>query len=240
MIKRLSIVMVCTALLFPAQALKVPAEGALNVPDESPACTRRGDNEKKKQDLLLDVALVGAAVSAYVLIIPDTRRRIFREASIRKVGQNFKYPFWSAREGGRRDHNGFWVNYVGHPLSFMSLGLFLKERGYNNLETMAFTQVVNIAWEYVIEGSMWLPSSKDLVSDLGGSLAAVYVLAPLSDLGERRIAAADRRWGNYLLCWLNPFKKINGLIFGCRRKAVALQAYPLRGGAAVGLAWVGP
>lgn len=198
------------------------------------------ESEQRKPDLLLDAAVVGAAVCAYVLVIPDTRRRIFREASLARVRQNFSYPFHSAREGGRKDHNGFWVNYVGHPLSFMALGLFLKERGYSNLETLAFTQTVNILWEYVIEGSMWQPSSKDLVSDLGGSLAAVYVMAPLAAIGEKRIVAGDRRWGNYLLCWLNPFKQINRLVFGCREKALALQAFPRRGGGAVGLSWIGP
>ncbi len=222
--KWLPLALVCVVLLLPPLALKVPAT----------------EGERAKKDLLLDAAVVGAAVCAYVLVIPDTRRRIFREASLEKVWQNFRYPFYSAREGGRKDHNGFWVNYVGHPLSFMALGLFLKERGYNNLETLAFTQAVNVIWEYVIEGSMWQPSSKDLVSDLGGSLAAVYVMAPLSAIGERRIAAGDRRWGNYLLCWLNPFKKINGLVFGCRRNALALHALPRRGGAIVGLSWVGP
>jgi hypothetical protein len=216
MMKRLSVVMVCAALLLPAQA------------------------GKKKKRLLLDAAVIGAAVGAYVLVIPDTRRRIFREASIAKVCENFRYPFWSALEGGRRDHNGFWINYVGHPLSFMALGLFLKERGYSDLETLAVTQAVNVTWEYVIEGSMWLPSSKDLLSDLLGSLAGVWVLAPLSDLGERKLAAGDRRWGNRLLCWLNPFKKINCLIFRGQRHALALHAFTRRGGAVVGLAWVGP
>jgi len=216
MLKRLSIVLVCGALLMPAQS------------------------EKKKKHRLLDAAVIGAAVGAYVLVIPDTRRRIFREASIARVCENFRYPFWSAREGGRRDHNGFWINYVGHPLSFMALGLFLKERGYSDLETLAVTQAVNVTWEYVIEGSLWLPSSKDLLSDLLGSLAGIWVLAPLSDLGERKLAAGDRRWGNRLLCWLNPFKKINCLVFGKRRQALALHAFPRRGGAVIGLAWVGP
>jgi hypothetical protein len=216
MLKRLSVILVCSALLLPAQS------------------------GKKKKHLLLDAVVIGAAVGASVLVIPDTRRRIFREASIARVCENFRYPFWSALEGGRRDHNGFWINYVGHPLSFMALGLFLKERGYDDLEALAITQAVNVTWEYVIEGSLWLPSSKDLVSDLLGSLAAIWVLAPLSDFGERKLAAGDRRWGNRLLCWLNPFKKINCLVFGGRRKAVALHAFPRRGGAIVGLAWVGP
>jgi hypothetical protein len=245
MLKRLSLALLCTVLLLPVQASAATTAGGctgscLQGPAACPEEAGRQDGGKKKKDLLLDAAVVGAAVCAYVLVIPDTRRRIFREAQLSKVWQNFKRPFWSAREGGRRDHNGFWINCVGHPLSFAALGLFLKERGYSDLEAMAFTQAVNVGWEYVVEGSMWLPSSKDLVADLGGSLAAVFVLAPLSDLGEKRIAAGDRRWGNRLLCWLNPFKKINPLVFGRHNKSLALHASPRRGGALIGLAWVGP
>ena len=223
MVKRLPLVLVCAALLLPSASLKVRAEGA----------------EKKKKDLRTDTAVVAAAVCAYVLVIPDTRRRIFREASIQKVWKNFRYPFWSAREGGRRDHNGFWINGVGHPLSYMALGLYLKERGYNNLETMAFTQTVNVAWEYIIEGSMWLPSSKDLFADLCGSLAAVYVMAPLSDLGERKLWSGDRRWGNYLLYYLNPFKEINRLLFPRRRGSAGLYLLPARRGFVIGWRWAG-
>jgi hypothetical protein len=211
MMKRLLLIMLCAGLALPAQA------------------------KAKKKNLLLDTTIVSAAIGAYVLIVPDTRQRIFREASIKKVWENFKYPFWSAREGGRRDHNSFWINYVGHPLSYMALGLFLQERGYNNLETLVFTQTVNIVWEYVIEGSMWLPSSKDLLTDLCGSLAATYVIAPLSDLGEKKIAAGDRRWGNYLLYYLNPFKKINRLIFGQRQRAAGIYLLPAPGGFVCGL-----
>jgi len=246
-VKRLPLILVCAASLL--AVLEVPAEGiprvstdraeALKVPAGDPEDPRRGGSGERKKDLLLDAAVVSAAVCAYVLVIPDTRRRIFREASIRKVWENFKYPFWSAREGGRRDHNGFWINCVGHPLSFAALGLYLKERGYGNLEAMAFTQAVNVAWEYVIEGSMWLPSSKDLIADLCGSLAAIYVMAPLSDLGEERLEAGDRRWGNVLLFYLNPFKKINRLLFGRRQNSAAFYLLPARGGFLCGWRWAG-
>jgi hypothetical protein len=119
----------------------------------------------------------------------------------------------------------------------MALGLYLQERGYSNLETMAFTQAVNVIWEYVIEGSLWLPSSKDLISDLCGSLAAAYVMAPHSDLGERNLSAGDRRWGNYLLYYLNPFKKINRLIFGRRHCASGVYLLPMPRGFVIGLRW---
>jgi len=229
--KRLAGALLILILSLPLHALEVPVDGTEG--------DRLGRAETSEKNLTRDAAIVAAATCVYVMVIPDTRRRIFREASIAKVWNNFKYPFWSAREGGRRDHNGFWINYVGHPLSFMVLGLYLQERGYSNLETLAFTQTVNVLWEYVIEGSMWLPSSKDLLSDLGGSLAAVYIAAPLSDLGERKIAAGDRRWGNYLLYWLNPFKKINRLIFGPTGNSPALYIFPRRGGVTLGLSWAG-
>ena len=193
--------------------------------------------EKKKINLLQDAAIVSAVTCVYVLVLSDTRRRIFHEASIKKVWQNFKAPINSAIQGGKMDHNSFWINYVAHPVSFAGLGLYLKERGYSNGGALLFSQTLNIVWEYVIEGSMWLPSGKDLINDLCGSLAAIYVLAPLSDCGEKRIAAGDRRWGNYLLYYLNPFKTINRLIFGRQQHSAGLYVFPARGGFVAGLHW---
>jgi hypothetical protein len=194
--------------------------------------------EKKKIRLLQDAAIVSAVTCVYVLVLSDTRRRIFREASIEKVWQNFKDPINSAIQGGKQDHNSFWINYVAHPVSFAGLGLYLKERGYSNGGALLFSQTLNIVWEYVIEGSMWLPSGKDLITDLCGSLTAIYVLAPLSDRGEKKIAAGDRRWGNYLLYYLNPFKKINRLIFGRQQHSAGLYVLPARSGFIVGLQWL--
>ena len=193
--------------------------------------------EKKKINLWQDVAIVSAVTCVYVLVLSDTRRRIFHEASIEKVWQNFKDPINSAIQGGKQDHNSFWINYVAHPVSYAGLGLYLKERGYSNGGALLFSQTLNIVWEYVIEGSMWLPSGKDLINDLCGSLAAIYVLAPLSDCGEKRIASGDRRWGNYFLYYLNPFKKINRLIFGRQQRSAGLYVFPARGGFVAGLHW---
>jgi hypothetical protein len=201
------------------------------------ALTTTARAEKKKIHLLQDAAIVSAVTCVYVLVLADTRQRIFHEASIEKVWQNFKDPVQSAIEGGKMDHNSFWINYVGHPLSFACLGLYLKDRGYSNGGALLFSQTLNIVWEYVIEGSMWKPSGKDLITDLCGSLAAIYVLAPLSDSAENRIAAGDRRWGNYLLYFLNPFKKINRLFFGRQQHSAGFYILPVRGGFTAGLHW---
>jgi hypothetical protein len=193
--------------------------------------------EKKKINLCQDVAIVSAVTGIYILALSDTRQRIFHEASIKKVWQNFKDPIQSAVQGGKMDHNSFWINYVAHPLSFAGLGLYLKERGYSNGGALLFSQTLNVVWEYVIEGSMWLPSGKDLITDLCGSLAAIYILAPLSDSGEKKIASGDRRWGNYFLYYLNPFKKINRLLFGRKQHSAGLYVLPARGGFIAGLQW---
>jgi len=213
MLKKLSVFLLVLALILPIRA------------------------EKKKINLLQDVAIVSAVTCVYVLVLSDTRRRIFHEASIKKVWQNFKDPINSAIQGGKMDHNSFLINYVAHPVSYAGLGLYLKERGYSNGGALLFSQILNIVWEYVIEGSMWLPSGKDLINDLCGSLAAIYVLAPLSDCGEKKIASGDRRWGNYLLYYLNPFKKINRLIFGRQQRSAGLYVFPARGGFVAGLHW---
>jgi len=193
--------------------------------------------EKKKINLLQDAAIVSAVTCVYVLVLSDTRRRIFHEASIKRVWQNLEDPINSAIQGGKMDHNSFWINHVAHPVSFAGLGLYLKERGYSNGGALLFSQTLNIVWEYVLEGSMWLPSGKDLINDLCGSLAAIYILAPLSDCGEKKIAGGDRRWGNYFLYYLNPFKKINRLIFGRQQNSAGLYILPARGGFIAGLHW---
>jgi hypothetical protein len=193
--------------------------------------------EKKKINLLQDAAIVSAVTCIYILVLPSTRQRIFHEASIEKVWRNLKDPIHSAIQGGKNDHNSFWINYVGHPASFAGLGLYLKERGYSSGGALLFSQTLNFFWEYVIEGSMWLPSGKDLITDLCGSLAAIYILAPLSDNGEKKINSGDRRWGNYFLYYLNPFKKINHLIFGRQQHSAGVYILPAQRGFVAGLHW---
>jgi len=196
-----------------------------------------GESAKPKKNLLLDAGIVCGVTFSYCVIIPSIRNNLFRRYSFNMVWENFRDPIDRAIEGGHRDDNSFWVNYVGHPLSFVSLGLFLKARGHGDIATLAFTQMHNVVWEYVIEGGLWLPSGKDLVTDCVSSLAAIFVLNPLSDLGEKRLGQGRRRWGNRLLYWLNPFKEINKLIFGRHRKQVALGLYPLRRGVGLSLIW---
>jgi len=192
-------------------------------------------DETKAGKPWLDIALVGSVNFIYMMALSPVRENLLDDYSWSRVAENFRHPWKRAVEGGREDHNSFWINYVGHPLSFCSLGLYLKARGYSNTGALVFTQTQNIFWEYVIEGGLWKPSGKDLVSDLLGSLAGIYLLHPLSDLGERKLKQGDRRWGNHLLVWLNPFKKINRWLFGRRQKQLGLVVSPLAGGFTVSL-----
>jgi hypothetical protein len=189
-----------------------------------------GETEKKKKNFWLDTTLTCGVTAAFVAVNDDIRAVIFRKWSLDMVGDNFRDPLRRAGEGGERDHNGFLINYVSHPLSYACLALFLKDRGYSNVQTLLFTQVHNIVWEYIIEGGLWLPSSKDLLSDLAGALAGIFLLDPLSDLGECRIASERHCWSDHLLYWLNPFKKINTWIFGRQRQRLALALFPCRRG----------
>jgi hypothetical protein len=180
--------------------------------------------------LAIDLALMAGANVAAILVIPAVRKGLFSNYSLTRVWDNFKDPIHSMVEGGRQDHNSFWINYVGHPACFAGLGLYLKARGYSNGSAVLITQLQNVAWEYIIEGGLWQPSSKDLAMDLLGAMSAIYILHPLSDLGERRLAAGDHRFGSHLLYWLNPFKEINKIIFGHHRNCGSLTILPNRGG----------
>jgi hypothetical protein len=190
---------------------------------------------EKKKNLWIDIALTGGVTFAYVLIIEDLRKKIFTHYSLCQVVDNFKDPINRAIEGGKTDSSHFLTNYVGHPLSFAGLALYLKARGYSNLESILFTQTHSIIWEYVIEGGVWYPSGKDLITDFIGAMAGIYLLHPLSDLGEKKRKSGKRTWFYDLLYFLNPFKEINTLLFGKNSHATTLFIAPCANGLSLSL-----
>jgi hypothetical protein len=99
---------------------------------------------------------------------------------------------------------------VAHPLSYAGMGLYLKERGYSDWSAFTFTQVHNIIWEYVIEGSFVPPSGKDIITNFTSGGISIFIMDRLSRYGEKHL---DRRWYYHILYWLNPFNPINDKFF---------------------------
>lgn len=193
-------------------------------------CSAEIFSQKPKKNLLTDIALTYGITSVYVLIIKDLRENIFTKYSLGQVMENFKDPINRAIKGGKYDTSTFLTNYVGHPLSFAGLALYLKDRGYNNFESILFTQLHSIMWEYVIEGGIWYPSGKDLISDLIGALAGIYLLHPLSNRGEKKLKMGNKSFFYYFLYYLNPFKEINKLLFSKNNPSKLICVTPKIGG----------
>lgn len=126
--------------------------------------------------LATDLGLIGGVTVAAALVNPDVRSGILSEGSLDHVLENFLDPIGRAVEGGREDRDHFVHNWVVHPLAWGGMGYYLRERGYSRLDAFLFTQAHSVLWEYVIEGSYKKPSGKDLLLNLAGGAAAVFLL----------------------------------------------------------------
>jgi hypothetical protein len=135
--------------------------------------------EPKRPKLLVDVALAAGASAAIAMGKPDIRDAIFEDARFSNVFENFAHPVRQVRIGTERDSDPFWVNNVAHPGLFALEGFWLKHRGYSDRSAFLFTQVHSIVWEFVIEGSAFEPSGKDLIADAAGAALGIWVIWPL-------------------------------------------------------------
>lgn len=169
-------------------------------------------------NLRKDIFVVYGVTMLFSAVQPSVRQGIVQRGSIGEIGKNFGSPFRRAIEGAREDVDPFLTNYVAHPVSWALVGLYLKDRGYSNVGAVVFSQLHSVAWEYVIEGSYQKPSGKDLISNLAGASAAVFVLHPLAD----RVA------------FLNPLRPITSRL-NSDRVATRVAPEPLLGGVRIGM-----
>jgi hypothetical protein len=160
------------ALLLTA-ALAADAGDARPSPDAVPEAAAR------RPHVLRDAALAAGASAVVALGKPDIRRAILQDGRFRNIADNFADPIGRIREGTRRDTDPFWVNNIAHPLSFGVEALYLKHQGYSDGHAFLFTQVHSVVWEFVIEGSAFPPSGKDLIADAAGAAVAIWIVRPL-------------------------------------------------------------
>jgi len=104
----------------------------------------------------------------------NIERAIGRGESARRLGDNWKNPIRSGKDGWKADDNPFLINYVGHPLEWFLLANYLKASGASDKEALVISQLVNVAWEFAVEGAYIPISPKDLVSDSVGALLGIY------------------------------------------------------------------
>jgi hypothetical protein len=186
---------------------------------------------KPRPHVLKDAGWAAAASVAIALGKPDIRRALFHDASLRHVLDNFADPVGQVRRGTRRDIDPFWVNDVAHPGLFALEALALKRRGYGDGQAFLFTQVHSVVWEFVIEGSAFEPSGKDLVADAAGAAGALWLLHPIAVAAERRITERRAHFWDHGLRWLDPLARRNS------GKAAHATLAPARRGIVVAIAF---
>lgn len=205
--------------LAPRPVSPAPAAGVFQDPVAAP-----------RRRLLTDVGVAGAATLAVATLKPDIRRALGRDARFSNVLRNFSHPVEQVLIGTRRDSDPFWVNGIAHPGLFALEALYLTRRGHRNGPAFLFTQVHGVVWEFVVEGSAFEPSGKDLVADAAGAALAIWVLRPAAERSTRRLASGHGRWWDHALRWLDPVSAL-----APRRDGPALALSPLGRPMAAGL-----
>jgi hypothetical protein len=110
-----------------------------------------------------------------LLFANGTNRNITNgPTAVDNVVKNIKQPFQAVAKGTKLDNNSFLINYVAHPVDWFLMGTYLKARGASDKEALITSQLMNLYWEFVAEGTYIAPSGKDLVTDLVSSVAGIY------------------------------------------------------------------
>jgi hypothetical protein len=208
------------ALAVALSLVSAPATDGLPNPEPPDSLERR--EAGPTPNLRKDILVVGGATLLFSAVHSSVRQGILQRGSAGRILQNFRDPVGRAIEGAREDVDPFLTNYVAHPVSWALVGLYLKDRGYSNVGTLFLAQAHSIVWEYVIEGSYQKPSGKDLISNLAGTSAAVFILHPLAE----HVAI------------LNPLRPITSRL-NSDRVTTRVAPDPVLGGAkvAVSLSW---
>jgi hypothetical protein len=158
--------------------------------------------------LLVDVAVAAAGSAFVVLVTPDIRGPLSREARLSNVVENFTSPIRQVGRGTRRDSDPFAVNYVAHPGLYALEALYLKRRGYSDGSAFLFTQVHSVLWEFAIEGAAFEPSGKDLLADAAGAAAGIWLMRPVAARARERLTQGRGGLHDHLLKWLDPVSAV--------------------------------
>jgi hypothetical protein len=179
--------------------------------------------------LLVDVGVAVAGSLAVAALKPDIREALVRDASLSNVLRNFTHSVHQVRVGTRRDTDPFWVNNVAHPGLFALEALYLKRRGHGDGGAFLFTQVHSVVWEFVVEGSAFEPSGKDLIANAAGAAAGLWLLRPVAEDATKRVEEGRGRAWDHALRWLDPVTALSG------RPAPPVAMRPLLGRSTLGL-----
>lgn len=149
------------------------------------------DVEGDGPSLALDAGIWVAGTAGFALVHPQVGRHMFPSGWTGNVWKNVRDPVGRMTE--KPDNDPFFTNYVSHPVTWGGIAYYMKARGHSDLTALLFTQGHSLLWEFVIEGSYYPPSGKDMVTNLVSPLAVIHVLHPLlTGDGDERPAAGER------------------------------------------------
>lgn len=125
-----------------------------------------------------DALVLGTGTVAYGMVASWLCDRCLENPTFENVRKNLGDPI--GRLGTREDDDGFFHNYVSHPLVWGGLGIVLRERGYGPWGALAVTQAHSVWWEYLVEGVWKPPSRVDMITNFVSPVVTIFVLHPLA------------------------------------------------------------
>ena len=102
------------------------------------------------------------------------------------------------------DGDGWFLNYVGHPIMGAHMYIFARHQGYKFYEAFGFSTMGSLVWEYAFEGPFERVSTSDMLvtSTLGSVFGeALYFLYRKID----RSKAGSKWYGKAAKLIIHPF-----------------------------------
>lgn len=186
-----------TTLSVVASLLAASPPGA--APREAPSPRRapedsalpRSDTVSAGPPVAIDALLLGGGTVAYALAAPWIRPHFLEHFSLDRVGRNLSDPI--GRLDVAEDDDGFFHNFVSHPVVWGGLGLVLRERGYGPWAALGMTQAHNVWWEYIVEGAWKPPSKVDVITNFVSPIVTIFAVHPLVEELGGEGATPDER-----------------------------------------------
>lgn len=165
-------------LLLPAFSRHAAGSQAGTSDPDRVAAPASPDSARSMPPVATDALLLGGGTVAYALAAPWIRPHFLEHFSLARVQRNLTDPV--GRLGVTKDDDGFFHNYVSHPVVWGGLGLVLRNRGYGRWGALAMTQAHSVWWEYVVEGAWKPPSKVDVLTNFVSPVVTIFALHPLA------------------------------------------------------------
>jgi len=112
-----------------------------------------------------------------------------KDASFEKWWENVQNPRW--------DHDGWAVNYLGHPYFGATYYTRARERGFDRIDSFLYSAFASALYEFGVEAFFEPPSYQDLVvTPVGGALLGGLVFEPIRDWVKQK---PELKWYDHVI-----------------------------------------